>query len=88
MPVKATTVYSHVHLWASRVCVAIAMGSVTCRSSDPIANCLCFVETLLLACHTHFSLRSQTVCHAVQEVCEPECSQQGAGGAGGRGALP
>ena len=57
MAVKATTVYSHVHHWASRVCVAIAMGSVMCRLSDPIANCLCFAETLLLACHTHFITR-------------------------------
>ena len=51
--------------------------------------------TLLLFayfCHTQFplpppSLRSQTVCHAVQKVCESECSRQGAGNAGGGGAI-
>ena len=31
--------------------------------------------------------RSQAVCHAVQKVCEPECSRQGAGSAGGGGAI-
>ena len=33
------------------------------------------------------SLRSQAVYHAVQKVCEPECSRQGVGSAGGGGAI-
>ena len=69
------------------VCVCVCVCLCVC-----VCVCVEHCTPLLFACFVTPNslsppLRSQTVCHAVQKVCEPECSRQGAGNAGGGGAI-